>query len=284
MTLLSILLLFTTTGIWMDHEPDESKTANEVIEAMKSQLTCSWNEETVDTFKSGNPGQIVTGVVCTFTATIDVLNEAVARGCNLIITHEPTYYNHLDTKDLLENDPVYEAKQAIIDKHQLIIFRFHDHWHRTIPDGIYVGMINKLKWKSFLVDGETNVFDLHGKKVSEVSEYMEGIFPEAILRVIGDPDLEIIRAAFSAGAPSSSSHIRLLQEENINLIVIGEAREWETIEYVRDAVQAGHSKAVIILGHVASEEAGMAYCAEWMRTFIDDIPIHFVAAGDPFHQ
>ncbi len=36
----------------------------------------------------------------------------------------------------------------------------------------------------------------------------------------------------------------------MNLIVIGEAREWETVEYVRDASQAGMPKAVIILGHV----------------------------------
>ncbi len=143
--LISTLILLATGGIGPDYKPGETLTANEVIEAMKSHLTCSWSAETVDTFKSGDPDHKVTGVVCTFTATIDVLNDAVKRGCNLIITHEPTYYNHLDTKELLENDPVYEAKQAIIDKHNLIIFRFHDHWHRTTPDGIYVGMIDKFR-------------------------------------------------------------------------------------------------------------------------------------------
>jgi hypothetical protein len=29
--------------------------ASEVIEAMKSNLTCTWRSETVDTFKSGDP-------------------------------------------------------------------------------------------------------------------------------------------------------------------------------------------------------------------------------------
>ena len=141
-----------------------------------------------------------------------------------------------------------------------------------------------MNWRSILAEGETNIVDLHGKTVGDVTEEMKRIFPEAVLRVIGDPELVVSKAAFSAGAPASSTHIRLLQRDDIELIVIGEAREWETIEYVRDATQAGHSKAVIILGHVVSEEAGMEYCAEWMRSFIDDIPIHFIAAGDPFHQ
>lgn len=282
--LLSAFLLLSPAGQQPGTSEGKVMTANEIIEAMKNNLTCSWSAETVDTFKAGDPNDEVTGIACTFTATINVLKEAVEKGCNLIITHEPTYYNHLDTKELLENDPVYAAKQELIDQHNLIIFRFHDHWHRTNPDGIYKGMIDKLKWNSFLAAGETNVFDLSGRRVEEVTESMKEIFPEAILRVIGEPGLKVGKAAFSAGAPASASHIRLLQREDIDLLVIGEAREWETIEYVRDASQAGLSKALIILGHVVSEEAGMDYCADWMRTFVGDIPVHFLPAGDPFHQ
>ena len=185
---------------------------------------------------------------------------------------------------MLENDPVYKAKQAIIDKHGLIIFRFHDHWHSTTPDGIYMGMIEKMQWKSYLSEGTKNVFDLPDQTLDQVSSHIKRIFPEAILRVIGDPDLVVNKVALLAGASGSTAHIRMLQRDDIDLILIGEAREWETVEYVRDAFQAGHSKAVIILGHAVSEDAGMKYCAEWMRSFIDEVPIHFIEAGDPFHQ
>ncbi|WP_175552546.1 hypothetical protein [Tangfeifania diversioriginum] len=34
--------------------------------------------------------------------------------------------------------------------------------------------------------------------------------------------------------------------------------------------------AVIFLGHIKSEEAGMKYCAEWLQTFVKDLPIHFI--------
>ena len=276
-----LMLLFTPLPA---QHGNESLKAGDVVNRMKENLTCSWAKETVDTYKSGGSETEVTGIACTFMATVEVIEKAAAQGCNMIITHEPTFYNHLDETDQLMGDPVYEAKLALIEEHNMVIFRFHDHWHRTNPDGIYVGMIDELQWKPYLVEGRRNIFDLQGKTLQELSEHMKRVFPDAIIRVIGDPDLRVQKAAFSAGAPGSQAHIRHLQNEDINLVVIGEAPEWESLSYVRDASQAGFPKAMIILGHTVSEEAGMAYCARWMDEFIDEIPVKFIASGDPFHQ
>jgi len=281
--LTSFFVIMATAGVLGKSEPEIALSAYDVVEQMKQHLTCEWSKETVDTFKAGNPSDRVTGVACTFMATVEVLKKAAASGCNLVITHEPSYYNHLDTKERLENDPVYAAKQAIIEENKLIIFRFHDHWHRTTPDGIYTGMLRKMIWDTYLVEGEKNIFDLHGVKMEHLTNHFKSVFPEADIRVVGDPGLKVQRAAFSAGAPGSAAHLRLLQRGDINLLVIGEAPEWETIEYVRDASQAGQPRALLILGHAVSEEAGMEYCAEWMRSFLPDVPILFIPAGDPFH-
>ncbi len=281
---LSVFIVMLLSGPCTGQHKDGAFTAGDVVERMKQNITCSWADETVDTFKAGDPEDEVTGVACTFMATVDVLKKAAKSGCNLVITHEPTYYNHFDNKDLLEGDPVYAAKQAIIDENNLVIFRFHDHWHRTTPDGIYVGMIDRLQWDSYLVEGEQNIFDFPNYNLRDVTTHMKQLFPDAIIRVIGDPNLVVKKAAFSAGAPGSENHIRLLQQEEINLLVIGEAPEWESLSYVRDASQAGLPKSMIILGHTISEEAGMEYCAQWMDSFIDEIPVQYIESGDPFHQ
>jgi len=265
-------------------DPDQKITANEVIERMKENVSCDWSNETVDTFKSGDPSQEISGIACTFMATVEVLQKAAAEGCNLVITHEPTYYNHFDNKDLLENDAVYSAKQKIIDDNDLVIFRFHDHWHRTSPDGIYVGMVEKLGWTEYMEDESYRLFNLPDQTLTDLTRKLEKIFPEAILRVIGDPELQVKHAAFSAGSPGSAAHLRLLQREEVNLLVFGEANEWETIEYVRDASQAGLPKACIILGHAVSEEAGMGYFTSWLSEFVDEVPVRYIPAGDPFHQ
>ena len=52
--------------------------------------------DTVDTIKAGDPATPVTGIVTTFLDTMEVLQEANRRGLNLVITHEPTFYNHPD--------------------------------------------------------------------------------------------------------------------------------------------------------------------------------------------
>jgi len=89
-----------------------------------------WQAETVDTFKAGSPDEPVTGIAVTMMATMDVLQRAATSGNNLVITHEPTFYNHLDKLDVLgekEKDPVLAAKLAFIAEHHLVVWRFHDH-------------------------------------------------------------------------------------------------------------------------------------------------------------
>ena len=71
-------------------------TASQVIEWIKMQVHVAWRSRTVDTFKAGNPGTVVKGITTSFSATLDVCQRATASGQNLIIVHEPTFYNHLD--------------------------------------------------------------------------------------------------------------------------------------------------------------------------------------------
>lgn len=82
--------------------------------------------------------------------------------------------------------------------------------------------------------------------------------------------------------PGSKRQITLQQEKEIEVIVAGETREWETVEYARDAASIGKNKAIILTVHLISEEAGIEYCAEWIKTFIKDVPIHYISAEDPF--
>ena len=138
----------------------DSITARDIVERIKKNVTCEWAAETVDTFKAGNPDDPVTGIAVTFMATMDVLKKAAEAGCNFIITHEPTFYNHLDEIADLKDDPVLTAKQNFIREHNLIVFRFHDHIHMTDPDGIVKGMVRAIGWERFVKTGETIVFDI----------------------------------------------------------------------------------------------------------------------------
>src|SRR3954462_11320757 len=71
-------------------------TAQEIVDRIKKNVGVEWGADDVDTFKAGDPATIVTGVVATSMATLDVLQKAVQSGANLIITAAPTFYSRAD--------------------------------------------------------------------------------------------------------------------------------------------------------------------------------------------
>src|SRR4029079_6129761 len=68
-------------------------TARDIVSRIRQYIGVEWNEDGVDTFKAGDPGTPVTGIVTTSMATLDVLQKAVQAGANLIITAAPTFYS-----------------------------------------------------------------------------------------------------------------------------------------------------------------------------------------------
>jgi putative NIF3 family GTP cyclohydrolase 1 type 2 len=71
-------------------------TAQEIVDRIKKQIGVDWGEDGVDTFKAGDPSTVVTGIVTTSMATLEVLQKAVQAGANLIITATPTFYSRAD--------------------------------------------------------------------------------------------------------------------------------------------------------------------------------------------
>ncbi len=102
------------------------------------------------------------------------------------------------------------------------------------------------------------------------------------IRVLGDPALPVRRVQTSWGYLSRENGIRFFASPDVDVLVCGETREWEAVEYCQDAIQAGNKKALIVVGHVLSEQGGMIWCAEWMRGFVKEVPVGFVAAREPF--
>jgi putative NIF3 family GTP cyclohydrolase 1 type 2 len=259
-------------------------TARQIIERIQGHVGIPWTTPTVDTFKAGDPDTAVTGIAVTMMATLDVLEHAAAAGDNLIITHEPTFYNHQDDRASLQaqNDAVLSEKEAYIRDHRLVVWRFHDHWHQRRPDGILYGMVHALGWEAFQSADNPHLFTLPETTVAGLAESLKRKLGIKVLRAVGDPALKITRAAMLPGAAGSDVQIKMLERNDVQALIIGETREWETVEYVADASTEHKQKALLILGHIPSEQAGMEECARWLKTFVADVRVQFVPAAEPF--
>jgi putative NIF3 family GTP cyclohydrolase 1 type 2 len=264
---------------------DGGITAQEVEKRIQEHVGVPWQRETVDTFKAGDPNTRVTGIAMTMMATYDVLERAAAAGQNLVITHEPTFYNHPDQFDEIpqkENDAVVAQKLAFIKEHHLVVWRFHDHWHRRNPDGIEAGMIHALGWESFQDKEHPYFFTIPETTLEKLAGELKSRLQLHTMRVVGDPKMKLTRVALSPGAAGMTREIGALETPGIQLLITGESREWETVEYAADAVSEKKNKALIVLGHIPSEQAGMEECTRWLKTFISEVPVEFVPAKQPF--
>src|SRR5437773_11141096 len=136
LTLMACLLVVTAAGLPVCEAQSKTPTAAEMIAEMQQHVGIPWMNDTVDTIKAGDPNTPVTGIATTMMATLDVLQRAAVNHQNLIITHEPTFYNQLDPPDrMAETDAVCRVNRALIEKNDLVVLGFPAHLHRIEPDG-----------------------------------------------------------------------------------------------------------------------------------------------------
>jgi putative NIF3 family GTP cyclohydrolase 1 type 2 len=258
-------------------------TAREVVAQIQKQVGIPWKSDTVDTFKAGNPDTAVTGIAVTMMATMDVLQRASSQGLNFVITHEPTFYSHLDTPDgLPESDPVWAEKRQFIEKHRIVVWRFHDHWHMRKPDGIEAGMVHALAWEKFQNPENQYLFVIPETTLTQLAQEVAKKLNSSVVRVVGDPEMKVTKVGFSPGSAGFQRETHALERDDVQVLMVGETREWETVEYAADAVTERRNKALIVIGHIPSEQPGMEECTRWLKGFVKDVPIEFVPAKQPF--
>lgn len=282
------------SAVVADAVAQSAPTARQIVERIEANVGVPWNARGVDTFKEGDPDTRVTGVAVTMMATYDVLRRAADSGANFVITHEPIYYSHRDTTGALEeeNDPVFAAKRNFIREHHMVVWRFHDNWHAHRPDGIQLGMERKLDWTRYRtaandsLDGgqpaSDYLFRLPATTVGALAAQLAQKLDAHAVRVVGDPAMPVRGVAFAGGFLGADTQRGLLRRADVDVLVIGEAHEWETIAYAADAVSEGERKALIVVGHTPSEQGGMEDFAGWLRAFVTEVPVKFIAAKDPF--
>jgi putative NIF3 family GTP cyclohydrolase 1 type 2 len=257
------------------------RTIQNVIDMIMASVPVAPLEQSVDDFKCGDPTQPVTGIVTTFTASMPVLRKAVEIRANLIITHEPTFYEHQEQTEWMGDDPILQAKRAFLAHHQLTIWRFHDYWHRYQSDGILAGMYQTLGWEAYQQPESRGLLVIPGMTLAALVATLKTHLMLNSIRVVGELQQPCERIGMLVGSVGGDRQIQAFHEGNLDVIICGETSEWQTCEYVRDAVALGYHKALVILGHANSEEEGMRYLATWLHPKVAEVPITFVAAGDP---
>lgn len=246
-------------------------------------------ENTCDQLIEGSWDNQVSGVATTFMATVEVIRRAIEKRCNLIITHEPTYFTGAGNLEWLKKDPVYKMKTALINDNGISIWRYHDHTHFIQPDLIYAGLLKDLGWQNYL---ETKLafpycYSIPPMSFADLVKLLKNTLGMKVIRVVGKTDMECQRVGIlvgccSLGLGDETMPDMLMRDQQLDVIIGGEITEWTLTAYVRDAAALELNKALIIVGHERSEGPGMKDIAKWLQPLLKGIPVYSLESGEPF--
>jgi putative NIF3 family GTP cyclohydrolase 1 type 2 len=258
-------------------------TAGEVVDRIKKNLGAPWRDTTYrDTFKFGGPDTAVTGIATTAFCSFEVVQRASAAGCNMIIPHEDTYWNDRDDVSIVGGDPLYTAKVDFMRKHNIVVFRLHDHMHSQRPDFTYVGSARDVGLDSrYETAPGSHRFVIPETTLGALAADVKKRTGARALRVVGDPNAKVSRIQLGVGYATPA-----ISSPEVDVVISGEQQEadggFDSPAYVLDAVTLGIAKGWIVLGHAISEEAGMLEMAQWIKGFVPELPVQLVKAGEPF--
>lgn len=267
----------------------------EIIERIK---TSHGEQEysSCDVVKYGDPEQECTGILVTCCATVDVIRQALERKANLIVVHEPLFWNHEDNTDWAEGNPVFQEKKALLEQGGIVVWRDHDYIHggppmeygRALPDGIFCGIARELGWEQCVANTELKplVFRIPPTDGETLGRMLKETLGLNGIRVIGDKTAEISTVFICEhlfGNEWDLRKIDRIEQEGAEAIIPLEMVDWTVCAYVRDCCQLGRKKVVYNLGHFNFEELGMKHLARNIPELIDHaVPVEYVNSGDSF--
>ncbi|MFB6087395.1 MAG: Nif3-like dinuclear metal center hexameric protein [Haloarculaceae archaeon] len=239
-------------------------------------------DETVDTFKVGDPGTEVEAIAVAWMSTAAALERAADLGCDLFVTHEPTLYTHRDERDPDFSGPAREQvrrKADLVADLDMAVLRCHDLWDRFPEEGVPDSWGRQLLPDAERVgsEGYFRVFDRgEAAPARAVAAAFAGRIDQRSVELVGPGDEPVRRVCVGTGA--ATPFRRMWREYDADLYVCSD----DGFTYWQDgALAADAGVPVVVANHGTSEEAAMASLAAHLdRTF--DVPVHHLEQGCQF--
>jgi len=263
--------------------------AQEILDHFQSITHWVAPEDSVDRIIIGNPGKHVSRVGVTWMSTFENVREAIAHGCDMLVTHEPTFWVHADELATVESWPegsikrqAAEYKRRFIERRGLVILRIHDAWDAMPDIGIPYAWARHLGLGDAPAARSANTFqhryDIEPVTLDALARRIArrtAELGEPAVQVIGPPDQLVSKVGIGTGCYCNLEVFQQL-DCDVSIICDDSNWHWEGIAFAAD-----NDHAVIRVNHSVSEEPGMITLAQYIN---DTLPItaEYIPHGAPF--
>lgn len=251
-------------------------TAQQLNDLLRS-LVDKLPEKSVDRVIYGDPNATVRSVAVAWMPYSRTVIEAADLGANVMVVHEPTFYNRWD----LDADPIapeqVAAKKRLLDARGITVLRCHDVWD-AMPD---IGI--PFAWGEFLGLGQPissvrhyNVYRIPSTAAAAVVQQIAArtaTLGQDTVAFYGDPDRPVSTIGLGTGCISDPFAIYGLGAD-LAISVDDVMRAWEAGEWCRDT-----GNPLVVVNHCVSEEPGMATLAQFLKEHLGGIPVTHIHQG-----
>jgi putative NIF3 family GTP cyclohydrolase 1 type 2 len=253
----------------------------DILEHFLSRADWVSREKTVDRVIVGDADRDVDSCAVAWIPSFDAVREVVRRGFDLLICHEPTFWDHLD--DHPSQKPGCLEKLRFLEMSGLTILRNHDCWDRWPDIGI------PSAWARFLgLDAPpaatTRERAQHRYDIDPVSfeqfaaqvAARTAAIGEPAVEVVGKPDQYVSRIGIGTGCISQVGPYVEMGCDCCIVVDDGTAY-WRDIQHAQDL-----GIPVICVNHCTAEEPGMVTLTRYINEHLDGLTAEHLPQGCRF--
>ncbi|MCD6301928.1 MAG: Nif3-like dinuclear metal center hexameric protein [Anaerolineae bacterium] len=234
----------------------------------------AWDNGTCDGFKYGDPDTMVTGIAVAWQSQLSALKEARACGCNLFVTHEPTFYAHMDDDQaLLASEPAV-TKQKFLDDAGMVVYRCHDVWDVIEGEGVIDRWVARLELGPVVAgDRYHRVIEVPTvtawELASQIGQRVSAL-DEQTVAFIGERSTMVHRLGVGTGAITD---VRKMVDMGADAVLVTDdgVLLWREGAWLADL-----GIPAMVVNHTTAEIPGLLGLEEHLRRTFDGVPVHFV--------
>lgn len=231
---------------------------------------------TVDQLLWGDAEREVCTVGVAWMATLDNLRAAADLGCELLVSHEPLFWEHRPEGVRYRGVEPGLAKIRLLQETGLTVLRAHDSWDNWPGIGIRDSWARGLGLTTFLAEDATRWRAVYAIPETTLREFAQTVarriapLGEDSVRVYGDPDRRVSRPALGVGCIGPDAEMIALGAD-VLLVCDDGASYWATRERL-----TALGAAVIVVEHGTSELWGIESLARHLQEAFPALRLHYL--------